>query len=64
MPFRRFLIRNLGGTYLNQLLESILEKEEFLKKIPDHYLKSFQVNAFHRNTKRRIVWARPVRIET
>jgi hypothetical protein len=54
----------LTSTYLNQLHESILEKEEFSKKIPDHYLKTFQVKVFHRNTKRRIVWTRAVSIET
>jgi hypothetical protein len=54
----------LSSDNVNQLHRSILEQEEFLRKIPDHYLKSFQVKAFYRNTKREIVWARPVSVKT
>ena len=54
----------LSSDNVNQLHRSILEQEEFLRKIPDHYLRSFQVKAFYRNTKREIVWARPVYSKT
>jgi len=54
----------LSSDNVNQLHRSILEQEEFLRKIPDHYLRSFQVKAFYRNTKREIVWARPISVKT
>ena len=50
----------LSFDLIDQLHESILEKEEFLRKIPKFYFRSFQIKAFQRNNYFNFVWARPV----
>jgi hypothetical protein len=55
----------VDGDYLSygtvdQLHESILEKEEFLRKIPNRLLGSYQIKAFHKIRLRNVVWTRPV----
>jgi len=50
----------LSSSTVNYFYQSILEKEEFLRKIPKSHLRSYKIKAFRRNTMGRFVWARPV----
>ena len=51
----------LTNGYTQQFFDSILEKEEFLRKIPIPKIDSFYLKEIYKSEYRKIIWAKPLR---